>query len=175
MKIKLSILLVLLTGSICMAYVPLSENSDSLIIEPNWESMAANYEAPQWFVDGKFGIWSHWGPGSVADRPEGITFDKLIPLWKAEKWDPDALVKFFKDNGASFIMPVGCHHNNFDMYNSFHPWNSVEMGPKRDILGEWKAAAVKHGLKFGVSSHLYWSPSYWKKAREFQKEGTLEW
>ena len=38
-------------------------------------------------------------------------------------------------------MPVACHHDNFDMYDSFHPWNSVDMGPRRDTLKEWKAAA----------------------------------
>ena len=113
-------------------------------IEPTLESMAANYEVPQWFVDGKIGIWSHWGPMSaVEDRPLGSWYnrymyaevpdsgeltreqtitkwhldnyghpskfgwEKFIPLFKAEKWDPDALVKFFKDNGACFIMPVG--------------------------------------------------------------------
>ena len=134
-------------------YTPLKQ------IEANWESMAEHYEAPQWFSDGKIGIWSHWGPGSVEDRPEGLSARERIDLWKAEKWDPDALVKFFKENGACFIMPVGSHHGNFDRYESFHPWNSVEMGPKRDILGDWKAAAEKHGLKFGVSSHLYWSPA----------------
>ncbi len=202
MRRELFIFLTLITSSLC----------SSQKIEPNWESMAANYKVPEWFVDGKIGIWSHWGPMSaVEDRPlvlwynrhmyaelpdsgeltKGQTltkwhrdnyghpsefgWEKFIPMFKAEKWDPDALVKFFKDNGACFIMPVACHHNNFDMYNSSHPWNSVDMGPKRDIVGEWKAAAVKHGLKFGVSSHLYWSPGYWSAARKYQKEGTLEW
>ena len=95
--------------------------------------------------------------------------------FKAEKWDPDALVAFVKDNGARFIMPVACHHDNFDMYDSFHPWNSVKMGPKRDTLKEWKEAATKHGLKFGVSTHLYWSPGWFRPARQYQKPGTLEW
>jgi len=181
-------------------------------IEPTLESMAANYEVPQWFVDGKIGIWSHWGPMSAAEElppgafyarfmytevpdsgelnnaqtkakwhidhyghPSEFGWEKFIPLFKAEKWDPDALVKLFKDNGACFIMPVACHHDNFDMYDSSHPWNSVNMGPKRDVVGQWKAAAVKHGLKFGVSTHLWWSPGYWRGARKYQKEGTLEW
>ena len=72
-------------------------------------------------------------------------------------------------------MPVAVHHDNFDMYDSFHPWNAVDMGPKRDVLGEWKAAATKHDVKFGISTHLYWSPKYWQPARKYQKEGTLEW
>ncbi len=184
-------------------------------IEPTWESMAENYQIPEWFVDGKFGIWTHWGIPSAADenRPpdgshygrrmyggsegqaagqrnmnetlkafhekrygpvEAFGYEDLVPLFKAEKWDPDALVKFCKDNGARFIMPVACHHDNFDMYDSFHPWNAVDMGPKRDTLKEWKAAAHKHGLKFGISTHLYWSPSFFGSARQYQTPGTLE-
>ena len=179
------------------------------VIEPTWESLAENYEVPQWLVDGKIGVWFHWGIPSAADEnrpndgswygrnmygggkkvakelsawhtkrygpPSEFGYEKMIPLFKGEKWDPDALVKFVKDNGVRFVMPVACHHDNFDMYDSFHPWNSVKMGPKRDTLQEWKAAAVKHGLKFGVSTHLYWSPGWFRPARRYQKEGTLEW
>jgi len=185
-------------------------------IKPTWESMAANYQVPEWFVDGKIGVWMHWGIPSAADEnrpndgshygrrmysvvPDGYTgemgmsetltkwhteryghpsefgYEDLIPLFKAEKWDPDALVKFLKECGARFIMPVACHHDNFDMYDSFHPWNSVKMGPKRDTLKEWKEAAAKHGLKFGVSTHLYWSPRFFANARKYQKPGTPEW
>lgn len=186
-------------------------------IEPTWESMASHYQVPDWFLDGKLGVWFHWGIPSAIDEnrpndgshygrrmysppPEGkpdseltmsealtkfhikrygpiekFGYEDLIPLFKAEKWDPDALVKFMKDNGARFIMPVACHHDNFDMYDSFHPWNSVKMGPKRDTLKEWKAAAEKYGLKFGVSTHLYWSPRFFATARKYQKPGTPEW
>lgn len=184
-------------------------------IEATWESMAADYQVPQWFVDGKLGVWMHWGVPSAIDenRPndgshygrrmygpnEGETggqlkmtqtladwhvqrygdpsefgYEDLVPLFKAEKWDPDALVRFFKDNGARFIMPVACHHDNFDMYDSSHPWNAVDMGPRRDTLREWKNAAHKHGLKFGVSTHLYWSPRFFNTARKHQTPGTLE-
>jgi alpha-L-fucosidase len=108
-------------------------------------------------------------------HPSEFGYEDLIPLFKAEKWDPDALVEFVRENGARFIMPVACHHDNFDMYDSFHPWNSVKMGPKRDTLKQWKEAATKHGLKFGVSTHLYWSPRFFANARKYQKRGTPEW
>jgi alpha-L-fucosidase len=180
--------------------------------------MAEHYQVPEWFQDGKIGVWMHWGiPSSVDEnRPndgshygrrmygngdfdgnptvqtemnrllhewheqrygpvEEFGYEDLVPLFQAEQWDPDELVRFFKTNGARFIMPVACHHDNFDMYDSFHPWNSMDMGPKRDTLKEWKQAAHKHGLKFGVSTHLYWSPSFFNTARPYQKEGTLAW
>ena len=107
--------------------------------------------------------------------PSEFGYEKLIPLFKAEKWDPDGLVRFFKECGARFIMPVATHHDNFDMYDSFFPWNSVKMGPHRDTLKEWKEAATQYGLKFGVSTHLYWSPRFFMAARKYQKPGTPEW
>ncbi|VGO13050.1 hypothetical protein PDESU_01604 [Pontiella desulfatans] len=184
-------------------------------IKPTWESMAEHYTVPEWFVDGKIGVWMHWGIPSATDEdrpndgshygrrmygpndgesgaqlkmteeltafhtkrygpPSEFGYEDLVPLFTAEKWDPDALVDYVKGNGARFVMPVACHHDNFDMYDSFHPWNSAAMGPKRDTLKEWKAAAQKHGLKFGVSTHLYWSPRFFNTARQYQKPGTLE-
>jgi alpha-L-fucosidase len=93
-------------------------------------------------------------------HPTEFGYKDLIPLWQAENWDPDALVRLFRDNGARYIVPVAVHHDNFDLYQStWQPWNSVNMGPRRDIVGEWKAAAERHGLRFGVSSHS--SFSWW--------------
>lgn len=183
-------------------------------IEPSWESLAQHYEVPEWFLNGKLGVWMHWGIPSSTDEnrpndgshygrrmygplggespgqlkmttdltafhterygpPAEFGYEKLVPLFKGENWDPNALVKYVKDRGARFVMPVATHHDNFDMYDSFHPWNSLDMGPKRDTLKEWKQAATEHGLKFGVSTHLYWSPRFFNTARKHQTEGTL--
>jgi alpha-L-fucosidase len=87
-------------------------------------------------------------------HPTEFGYKDLIPLWRAERWDPDALVRFYRDIGARYIVPVAVHHDNFDLWNStWQPWNSVNMGPRRDVVGEWKAAADRYGLRFGVSTH----------------------
>ncbi len=155
----------------------------SQTFEPNWESLH-QYVAPAWYRDAKFGIFMHWGVQSVPahengwyarqmymqhgaewgttykyhtahyGHPSEFGYKDLIPLWRAEKWDPDSLVRFYRSIGAKYIVPVAVHHDNFDNYAStFQPWNSVNMGPHRDIVGEWKRAAGKYGLRFGVSSH----------------------
>ena len=189
-------------------------------IDPTWESMAENYQIPEWFQDGKIGVWMHWGVSSAIDetRPHDgshygrwmygseslmppakndrvsqavdrlsawhvenkgplseFGYEDLIEDFKAENFDADAIVKFAKESGARFIMPVATHHDNFDMYDSSFPWNAVDMGPKKDVLQEWKDAAKKHDLKFGVSTHLYWSPGFFNGARKYQTEGTPEW
>jgi alpha-L-fucosidase len=76
-------------------------------------------------------------------------------MWKAEHWNPEVLVAFFSQIGAKYLVPVAVHHDNFDLYKStYQPWNSVNIGPKRDIIAEWKQAAERYALRFGVSSHV---------------------
>jgi len=138
------------------------------------------YRTPDWFRDAKFGIWAHWGPQAVPRQgdwyarfmyvpghphydhhlktyghPSEFGYKDIIPLWKAEKFDPEALMDKYAAAGAKYFVSMGVHHDNFDLWNSkHHRWNAAAMGPKRDVVGEWKAAAKRRGLRFGVSEHL---------------------
>ncbi|MGN6554688.1 MAG: alpha-L-fucosidase [Verrucomicrobiota bacterium] len=108
-------------------------------------------------------------------HPSKFGYKDLIPLWKAEHFNADALVAFYKSIGARYIVPVAVHHDNFDIYDSsLHRWNVARMGPKRDILGEWKKAAEKHGLRFGASSHLDRAPSFLEASHGSDYEGPLK-
>lgn len=154
---------------------------------------------PKWFTDGKLGIWAHWGPqavpmvgdwyarqlyeqGSRANKeqiarfghPSKVGYKDVIPHWKAEKWDPDALMKLYKAAGAKYFVSMAVHHDNFDLWNSTtHRWNAVKMGPKRDVVGDWQKAAKKQGLKFGVSEHLGASWTWFQVSRGSDKAGPL--
>ena len=147
--------------------------------EPTVESLRG-YRCPEWLRDAKFGIYLHWGVYSVAERgewygrqmylegnpvyehhcktwghPSEFGYKDFIPMWKAEHFDPDRLVALFKQAGARYFTPCAVHHDNFDLWNSrHHKWNSVNMGPKMDITGMWREAALKQGLRFGVTTHL---------------------
>lgn len=56
--------------------------------------------------------------------------------------------------GAKYFVALANHHDNFDAYDSkYHAWNSVRLGPKRDIVGSWAKVARAKGLRFGVSNH----------------------
>ncbi|MDR2423712.1 MAG: alpha-L-fucosidase [Prevotellaceae bacterium] len=150
------------------------------IFQPNWENMAANYQFPEWFIDAKFGIFIHWGVCAVPayetewyprhmyekDSPTykyhiatygdhtKFGYKDFIPMFKAEKFNADEWMALFKEAGAKYVVPVAEHHDGFSMYNSdLNEWNSVKMGPKKDIVGLLKAAAEKEGLVFGLSSH----------------------
>lgn len=156
--------------------------------QPNGDSLK-NISCPDWFRDAKFGIWSHWTPASVpgfdngyptdmyqqgsADykyhlqrygHPSEKGFRAVIEDWKAENFHPEELMKKFVAAGAKYFFTISCHHDNFDNYaSSYTRWNSVEMGPHRDIVGEWEKVARKHGLRFGISSHADRAWVYYKK------------
>jgi alpha-L-fucosidase len=88
-------------------------------------------------------------------HPSQFGYKDIIPLWKAERWDPDQLMKLYKRVGAKYFVSMATHHDNFFLWNSkLHKWNSVNMGPKKDVVGLWQQAARKEGLYFGVSEHL---------------------
>ena len=155
------------------------------------------YTAPDWFRDAKFGIWAHWGPQSAPEygdwyarnmyieghrqykyhlehygHPSKFGYKDVIPTWKAEKFDPDALMALYKKAGAKYFVSMGVHHDNFDLWNSrHHRWNAVNMGPKQDIVGLFRRAALKQGLRFGVSEHLAVSYHWFMSSKGADKEG----
>ncbi|MFY0601274.1 MAG: alpha-L-fucosidase [Cyclobacteriaceae bacterium] len=168
--------------------------------KPTEESFKANYEFPVWFQDAKFGIWSHWGPQAVPrmgdhfarrlywqnsrwydwfvknyGHPSEKGFKDLLPDWKAEKWNPDALMKLYKKAGARYFVSMGVHHDNFFLWDSkIHKWNSANMGPKKDVVGLWQAAAKKEGLYFGVSEHLGASYTWFQDSHRSDNKGPLK-
>lgn len=105
-------------------------------------------------------------------HPSEVGFKDVIHDWKAEKWDPATLMDLYQRAGARYFYCLGNHHDNLDNWNSrYHEWNSVRVGPMRDIVGEWAAAARERNLKFGVSLHAWQAPLYYAGARLADKEG----
>jgi alpha-L-fucosidase len=146
---------------------------------PDWESLA-RYEVPEWYKDAKFGIFIHWGVYSVPAfgnewyprnmyREESDEYkhhiatygavDKFgykdfVPMFRAERFDPGAWARLFKEAGAKYVVPVAEHHDGFAMYDSgLSDWTAAKMGPRRDVIGELAKAVRTEGLHFGASSH----------------------
>jgi alpha-L-fucosidase len=165
--------------------------------KPEWESLKA-HRNPEWFRDAKLGIYTHWGPVTVGceDAPEGgewygmqmyepknsifewhrkkfgdqkeFGYKKIIPLFTAEKFNPDDWADLFVKAGAKFAGPVAVHHDNFALWDSaVTPWNSIQMGPKRDITGELAKAYKARGLKFTPTFHHGFAWRYFEPAFKF--------
>jgi len=90
----------------------------------------------------------HFGP---LDK---FGYKDFIPMFKAEHFDADAWATLFKKSGARYVLPGAQHHENFAMWDSkVTPFNSMQMGPKRDVIGELTVAVRKQGMKVGVANH----------------------
>ena len=166
--------------------------------EPTWQSLK-QYKAPEWYKDAKFGIWAHWGAQCQPEQgdwyarfmydegsryynfhvkkyghPSRFGFKDVINEWKAENWNPDHLMQLYKRAGAQYFVGMASHHDNLDNYNSkYQPWNSVNMGPKKDVIGGWAKAAREQGLRFGVSVHSAHAWLFYETAQRSDKKGDL--
>lgn len=164
--------------------------------KPTWESLSA-YEPPKWYRNAKFGIFIHWGIYSVPafssewysrnmyiqGSPEyehhiktygehkNFGYKDFIPMFKAEKFNPDEWAELFKEAGANYVVPVAEHHDGFQMYRSeISHWNAYEMGPGRDVLGELKTACQKREMQIGASSHRIEHWFFMGHGKEFESD-----
>jgi alpha-L-fucosidase len=162
------------------------------------ESLQA-YRPPDWFRDAKFGIWAHWGPQSAAEcgdwyarniyiegcrqyrshlqrygHPSKTGYKDIIPTWKGDRFEPAHLVRLYQGAGAKYFVSMGAHVDNFDLWNSKHTrWNAANMGVRRDVVALFRKAARKHGLRFGVSDHLWMAYKWMSVARGSDATGPL--
>lgn len=166
--------------------------------QATWDSLK-QYQAPDWFRDAKFGIWAHWTAQCVPEQgdwyarlmylqghgaykyhvanyghPSKFGFMEIDNLWKAEKWDPAALMAMYIKAGAKYFVALANHHDNFDCYDStHHAWNSTRVGPKKDIVGTWAKIARQNGLRFGVTNHSAHAWHWFQPAYGYDPEGDL--
>jgi alpha-L-fucosidase len=146
---------------------------------PDWAGLSRGYTTPEWWREAKFGAWSHWDPQSMPEQgdwyargmyiqgnkqydynvknfghPSEYGYKEICHNWVVDKWNPEELMDLYVEMGARYFMAMGVHHDNFDCWNStYQPWNSVNIGPKLDIVGTWEKTARKHGLRFGIGFH----------------------
>lgn len=174
--------------------IPIAEGP----FDPTWESIEKNYPGePAWLREAKFGIWVHFGPQSAGEsgdwyarnlykpghrayenhlkkygHPSEVGYKEVLRDWNPTRLNPAKLTKIYQDAGARFLMIQGVHHDNYDLWNSkYHPWNSVNIGPKRDLLGEWAKACRANGMHYGVTFHHEYTWWWWQTAFGSDKEG----
>lgn len=167
--------------------------------KPTWSSINKNYpgDAPDWLREAKFGIWVHFGPqaaGMSGDwyarrmymegrlayenhqkrygSPVDSGYKEVLRDWNPTKLDPSWYVKLYHDIGARFMLIQAVHHDNFDLWNSkYQPWNAVNMGPKKDLLGEWAKAVKSFGMHYGVAFHHEYTWWWWQTAFRSDSKG----
>lgn len=153
---------------------------------PDWESLDAR-PLPSWYDQAKVGVFFHWGVFSVPsfrsewfwwywqgkgnpqspdvkdfmnkNYPPNFKYADFAPEFKAEFYDPDYWSDIIKASGAKYAILSTKHHEGYCLWPTKHSfnWNAAEVGPKRDLIGDFAAAIRKNnsGVKFGVYHSLF--------------------
>ncbi len=167
------------------------------VFQPDSASIAQNYTIPDWFTDSKLGIFIHYGVYSVPaygsewyarwmytenskiHKHHEATYGPVtefgykdfIPMFQAPDFNADQWAEIFKASGAKYVVPVAEHHDGFSMYDSaWNEWNSVNMGPHKDFVGELAKAVRKQDMIFGLSSHRAENPWFFNEGMKFASD-----
>jgi alpha-L-fucosidase len=111
------------------------------------------------------GTWEYHQKQYGADYP----YENFAPQFRAELFDPDHWADVFARSGAKYVVLTSKHHEGFALWPSKEasaswgrPWNAVEIGPKRDVLGDLSDAVRNKGLRMGYYYSLYeWFHPWW--------------
>ena len=161
--------------------------------------VAGAVPCPEWFRDAKFGIWAHWTAQCVPEQgdwyarqmyqegsgdyqyqvahyghPSKVGFKDIDNLWHAEHWDPEELMRLYKRPGrnTSSRWPITTTTSTPGT-SKYQPWNSVNIGPKKDIVGTWARPRAQHGLRFGVTVHAARTWDWFDVSHGSDKAGPL--
>lgn len=143
------------------------------------------YSVPSWGVLHEYAEW-YWN--HLADKKssnawweyhrktygENFAYQDFAPMFKAELFNPEQWADIFARAGAKYVVPTSKHHEGFALWPSAEasrtwgrPWNAVETGPRRDLLGDLGAACRKRDLKYGFYYSLYeWYNPLWLADRK---------
>jgi len=165
--------------------------------KPNWESLDSRpcpawydeakfgifihwgvYSVPAWGPKGRYSEW-YWhdmqnknGPTwkfHVRTYGADFRYQDFAGMFKAEMFDPDQWADIFARSGARYVVLTSKHHDGFCLWPSAESWNwnSVDVGPHRDLLGDLTEAVRKRGIKMGFYYSLYeWYHPLYRTAPE---------
>jgi alpha-L-fucosidase len=137
------------------------------------------YSVPAWIRvrEGRYASYAEWyyarvmgelkGDEDFHEKTYGEDFEyrDFAPLFTAELFDPDFWAGLFAESGARYVVLTSKHHDGFCLWPTASPykknWNSMDVGPKRDLVGELSAAVRARGLRMG----LYYSLIEWETNR----------
>lgn len=148
------------------------------------------YSVPAWSPKGTYSEWyQHWlqdrtlsGNGDfkgdeVAQYHQktygDLPYYEFGKMFKADLFEPSQWAELFKNAGAKYVVLTSKHHDGYALWPSKEandrgfPWNSVEIGPKKDLVGLLSDAVKAEGIKMGLYYSLYeWYHPWWKNDKE---------
>jgi len=124
------------------------------------------YSVPGWAPKGQYAEW-YWNhmqnkngatwKHHVATYGADFQYQQFAPMFRAEKFNPDDWAELFAKSGARYVVLTSKHHDGFCLWPApdSKGWNSVEAGPKRDLLGDLTKAVRKTPVKMGFYFSFY--------------------
>ncbi|XP_064458675.1 alpha-L-fucosidase-like [Ornithodoros turicata] len=151
--------------------------------QPTWDSLDT-HPVPRWYEDAKIGVFIHWGVFSVpsygsewfwylwegSKRPDVVrfmlenykptfTYQEFAPMFTTEFFNPEQWAELLRLSGAKYVVLTSKHHEGYTLWPSkYSPnWNSMDVGPHRDLVGELAAAvrATAPDVHFGLYHSLF--------------------
>lgn len=138
--------------------------------------------APVWFDQAKVGVLLYWGVFSVPSfgsewlwyhwkgrqnslfsdfmrqhyRPN-VTYQEFAAHFTCEFYSPERWVELLVRSGVRYAVFTAKHFEGYTLWPSKRSWNwnSVDIGPKRDLLGEFAQALKATNIRLGVYYSLY--------------------
>jgi alpha-L-fucosidase len=138
------------------------------------------YSVPAWrqLEPGLYASYAEWYYARVMFNPDNggeefhnsnygkeFEYRDFAPLFKTELFDPGLWAELFRRSGAKYVVLTSKHHDGYCLWPTKSPykkgWNSMEVGPKRDLVGDLTKAVRTEGLKMGLYySNIEWESSW---------------
>jgi len=126
--------------------------------------MRATHPDAQWFGDARFGVFIHWGPYALREieaswplmthskqHISADEYERLADEFNPDQYDPKQWAKAIKESGAKYAVLTAKHHDGFCLFDTkTTDYNSVQRGPKRDLVAPYVEAIREVGLKVGL-------------------------
>ena len=146
------------------SFAPPRTKGETPYAEWYWHSLTEGKKAKALGEDG-YQTWQFHQRVYGAD----FSYADFAPQFRAEMFDPDHWADVFARSGARYVAPTSKHHEGFTLWRSEQAnrawgraWNAVDVGPKRDVLGDLAKAGRKRGLHMGIYYSLYeWYNPLW--------------
>ncbi|AEF80605.1 alpha-L-fucosidase [Leadbettera azotonutricia] len=140
-----------------------------LLSKPEYEASTAKSRDKRmaWWREARFGMFVHFGLYTVLGRHEWAMaienwpvqeYEKLADKFLPKPGAPKEWARLAKAAGMKYMVLTTRHHEGFSLWDSkANPYNSVNYGPKRDIVKEFVEACREQGLRIGFySSCMDW-------------------
>lgn len=137
----------------------------------------------QWFVDGRFGMFIHWGPVALTGQEIGWSrgtktpaekYDALHKRWNPENFDAEEWAQLAYDSGMTYMVLTAKHHDGFCLWDSELTHYDIASSPfQREIIGPLAEACKKRGIRFCVYYSIldWWHPHYTPQNMRFGGPG----